>query len=71
MIYIFNFIHVDDARVAKEVEAYEIRMKKELEKQDILRRKVLFNEHNMSLYIDGALKTSYSFLANPSIFISS
>ncbi|XP_047163549.1 homeobox-DDT domain protein RLT1 [Vigna umbellata] len=30
---------IDEARVAKEVEAYEMRMRKELEKQDNLRRK--------------------------------
>ena len=29
-------------RIAKEVEAHELRNRKELEKQDILRRKVLF-----------------------------
>ncbi|KAL5096749.1 hypothetical protein RYX36_001076 [Vicia faba] len=37
----------DDTRVVKEVEAYEIKLKKELEKQVILRKKVLFNEQKL------------------------
>ena len=43
--YILTFMffgHSDGARIAKEFEANQKRIKKELEKQDVLRRKVFF-----------------------------
>lgn len=38
-IFIF-FLQSEEARIAREVEAHEKRIRKELEKEDILRRKV-------------------------------
>lgn len=35
------YLQSEEARIAREVEAHEKRIRKELEKQDILRRKVL------------------------------
>lgn len=37
----FCHMQSDEVRIAKEVEAHEKRIRKEIEKQDILRRKVL------------------------------
>lgn len=36
--------------MAKEVEAHEVRIRKELEKQDILRRKVRFSSNKFMYY---------------------
>ena len=38
--FLLYFMQSDDTRIAREVEAQEIRIRKELEKQDNLRRKV-------------------------------
>lgn len=35
--------HIEEAKIAKEVEAHEKRIRKELEKQDLLNRKVLLS----------------------------
>lgn len=42
-VYLFNFLQSEEARIAREVEAHEKRIRKELEKQDLLRRKVPSN----------------------------
>jgi hypothetical protein len=39
-MHFIDFLQSEEARIAREVEAHEKRIRKELEKQDILRRKV-------------------------------
>jgi hypothetical protein len=39
-MHLFDFLQSEEARIAREVEAHEKRIRKELEKQDILNRKV-------------------------------
>lgn len=41
----------EEARIAREVEAHEKRIRKELEKQDLLRRKVLLSEFMFSIFM--------------------
>ena len=41
MVYFSYFLqHTEESKIAKEVEAHEKRIRKELEKQDVLKRKV-------------------------------
>lgn len=54
------FLQSEEARIAREVEAHEKRIRKELEKQDILRRKVwfvilTFLKQNYLLYTDALI----------------
>ena len=61
-LYLTLLQHNEEAKIAREVEAHEKRIRKELEKQDLLNRKVFFSYiRKFTCTFHGALLTLFSY----------